>query len=79
MGHHTFRLSSVEPIRLVEPASAEKPKASPRRHLRRPAAPSRRAQGVDMGRATFFRIVACWGMGLLALLALSLVIRLIVH
>jgi hypothetical protein len=32
-----------------------------------------------MGRAAFLKVIACWGMGLLALLALSLAVRLIVH
>jgi hypothetical protein len=79
LGRHAFRLSLVEPMRLVEPVTGDKPKSSQRMRVRRPAGPSRRASGVDMGRATFLKIVACWGIGLLALLALALVIRLIAH
>ena len=44
-------------------------------YLRRPFAPSRRCQSIDMERSTFLKFVACWGTGLVLVLASALAVR----
>ena len=58
----------------ARPAS---PAAKRRRHVRRQSARSTRAHGADMHRSAFLTLVACWGAGLVTLLALVIVIRVI--
>ena len=63
---------------IVLPFSARIIRPSRRaRSLRRPAAPSRRCEGVDMGRATFLKLIGCWGIGLVLVLAIAMAIRLL--
>jgi hypothetical protein len=44
-------------------------------YLRRPSAPSHRCRSMDMQRSTFLKFVACWGAGLVLVLASALVVR----
>ena len=44
-------------------------------YFRRPSAPSRRCRSVDMGRSTFLKFIACWGVGLVLILAAALAVR----